>query len=53
MKVLLGIICFHFLVMISAKQTTGKRIPHVTITVLTVLMAAYVVALMYFMEPPE
>lgn len=53
MTVLLGIIAFHFLVMIRAKQSIRERVPYVTIFFLTVLMVTYVVAMMYSMEPPE
>ncbi len=53
MTVLLGIISFHLLVMLRAKQTISERVPFTTIFVLTLLMVAYVVFMMYGMEPPE
>ena len=53
MKVLLGIIIIHLLVMLRARQSIRERVPYVSIFVLTVLMVTYVVAMMYTMEPPE
>ena len=53
MTVLLGIICFHLLVMLRAKQAFREKAPYVTTFFLTALMVAYVVFLMFGMEPPE
>lgn len=53
MNVLLGIIGFHLLVILRAKQSFRESVPYITIFFLTVLMVAFVVAMMYAMEPPE
>lgn len=53
MTVLLGIIGFHLLVILRAKQSIRERVPYVTTFFLTVLMVAFVVAMMYAMEPPQ
>jgi len=53
MTVLLGIICFHFLVMVRAMLLNRERVPYVTTFFLTALMVAFVVAMMYTIEPPE
>ncbi len=53
MTVLLGIIAFHLLVMVRAKQAISDRIPFLTVFVLTALMVAYVVFKMYGIQPPE
>lgn len=53
MNVLLGIIGFHLLVILRAKQSLREKAPYATTFFLTVLMVAFVVAMMYTMEPPE
>lgn len=53
MSVLLGIIVFHFLVMLRAKQSIKGRAPYATTFFITVLMVTFVVVMMYTMEPPE
>lgn len=53
MNVLLGIIAFHLLVMLRAKQSIRGKAPYATTFFLTVLMVTFVVAMMYTMEPPE
>lgn len=53
MTVLLGIIAIHLLVIFRAKQSIRERVPYATIFFLTVMMVAFVVVMMYTMEPPE
>jgi hypothetical protein len=53
MKILLGIIVFHFLVMFRAKQKIRERVPYTTIFFLTAVMVIYVVAMMHKIEPPD
>ena len=52
MTVLLGIIGFHFLVILRAKLSEKERAPYGSTLFLTILMVTYVVAMMYTMEPP-
>lgn len=52
MIVLIGIISFHLLVIFRAKQSIRERGPYITTFFLTVLMVAFVVAMMYTMKPP-
>lgn len=53
MTVLTGIVVFHLLVILRARLSIRERGPYVTTFILTVLMVAFVVAMMYTMEPPE
>lgn len=53
MSVLLGIIVFHLLVLLRAKQSIREKAPYASTFFLTVLMVTFVVAMMYIMEPPE
>jgi len=53
MTVLLGILISHFLVIIRANISIRERVPYVSIFFLTALMVAFVVAMMFTIEPPE
>lgn len=53
MKILLGIIFFHLLVIFRAKFSGSDKIPYLSTFVITVLLVAYVVAMLFSMTPPE
>jgi len=53
MKILFGIIFFHFLVLIRAKITTKDGVPIISISMLTLLLVGYVVFMMFTMPLPE
>lgn len=53
MKVLLGIIFFHVLVIVRAKMQDDEDLPIISTAVLTLVMAGYVILMMYTMEEPQ
>lgn len=53
MKILFGIIFFHFLVLIRAKITTDEGVPIISTSILTLLLVGYVVYMMITMPQPE
>ena len=53
MKVLLGIIFLHLLVIIRAKQPDGAEVPYLTIFLITLAIVLYVVYMMFSMDVPE
>ncbi len=53
MKILLGIIFFHLLVIYRAKFSIGDGTPYLTTFFLTVLLVGYVVVMMFIMPMPE
>jgi hypothetical protein len=53
MKILLGIIFFHLLVLFRAKFFIRDGIPIFSIFLLTVLLVVYVVMMMFIMPVPE
>jgi len=53
MIVILGIIGFHLLVILNARQSFKEKSLYIPTFFLTVLMVIYVVARMYMSEPPE
>jgi len=52
MTILIGIIGFHFLIILRAKQSNRGKVPYITTFFLTVLMVIYVVVMMHTIEPP-
>jgi len=53
MKILMGIIFFHLLVLFRAKYFMRDGIPYLSIFFLTVLLVVYVVFMMFIMPIPE
>lgn len=53
MRILLGIVFFHLLVILRAKQAVNERPPYMTTLFLTAMMVIYVVIMLYSMEAPE
>lgn len=53
MKILLGIIFLHLLVLFRAKFSSRGSIPYFTTFFLTVLLVVYVVIMMFIMPVPE
>ncbi|MEX1261868.1 MAG: hypothetical protein WD381_04680 [Balneolaceae bacterium] len=53
MTILLGIIFFHFLVIFRAKFSEKDTIPYLSTFIMTALLVAYVVAMLFSMSPPE
>jgi len=53
MKILLGIIFFHLVVIFRAKFASNDSLPYVSTFLFTVLLVAYVVVMLFSMAPPE
>lgn len=53
MKVLLSIILLHFLVMFRSKHAANDGVPYLTTFIITVIMVALVLVMMYTMDAPE
>ncbi len=53
MKILLGIIFLHLMVIFRAKFTVNDRLPYLSTFFITVLLVAYVVVMLFTMAPPE
>lgn len=53
MIVLIGIVSTYLLVILRAKQSIQGSVPYATVFFLTVLLVAFVVAMMFTMESPE
>lgn len=53
MKILLGIIFLHLLVLFRAKFTTQDGVPFVSTLFLTVILVVYVIIMMFLMPVPE
>lgn len=52
MKILIGIIFFHLLVIIRSKMSEGKEVPYFSTFILSLLLVGYVVFMMFNMEDP-
>lgn len=52
MKTLLGIIFFHVLLIIRSKMSDGDDFPVISTAVITLVLTAFVVLMMYTMEEP-
>lgn len=53
MKILLGIIFFHLLVLYRSKFTAHDGVPYISIFFLTLLLVVFVVVMMFLMPVPE
>ncbi len=53
MKVLLGIIFFHLLVVLRSKIGKNTTPPYISTLVITLVMVAFVMFMMFIMEPPQ
>lgn len=53
MSVLAGIIIFHLLVIVRAKQPDGDKVPYLSVFILTCGLVGYVVYMMFTMKTPE
>jgi hypothetical protein len=53
MKILMGIIFFHLLVLFRAKYSMRDGVPFLSTFFLTVLLVIYVVFMMFIMPVPE
>lgn len=53
MKVLLGILILHILVLIRARSSDGEGIPFGSIFTLSFLLTGYVILMMFLTENPE
>jgi len=53
MKVLLGILTLHMLVLIRSRSSTGEGVPYGSVFTLTLVLTGYVILMMYFTENPE
>ncbi|MEX0721759.1 MAG: hypothetical protein WD059_13885 [Balneolaceae bacterium] len=52
MKILLGIIAFHVLVIIRAKLSDEDNVPFISTAVITLLLTIFVAFMMFEMEEP-
>ena len=54
MKILMGIIFFHLLVILRARfGSTNDSVPYVSILLITICLVGYVVLMMFLMEVPQ
>jgi len=53
MTTLLGILCFHLLVLVRAKQTEQDGIPYLSTLFLTIGLIAFVITMMFNTDVPE
>lgn len=52
MKIILGIIAFHLLIIMRTNLSGSRRLPYIAIIVITLLMVVFVLFMMYTMERP-
>lgn len=52
MKILLGIIVFHLLVIMRSKTSKKEGVPYFSTFIISVLLVVYVVFMMHNMEEP-
>ncbi len=53
MKILLGIIFFHLLVIVRARMRPNGGMPYISILLITICLVGYVVLMMFLMEVPQ
>jgi len=53
MKILLGIIFFHLLVIVRARIGARDGVPYSSILLITICLVGYVVLMMFLMEVPQ
>lgn len=53
MEVLLGVIFFHIMVILRAKIGINAKMPYISTFIITLLMVAFVMFMMYTIETPQ
>lgn len=53
MKILLGIIFFHVLVILRCRVSAHEEVPYISTLFISMLLTAFVVVMLFNMETPE
>lgn len=53
MKILFGIIFLHMLVILRCKTSSSNKVPYISTLIISGLLVAYVVVMLFMMEPPQ